>query len=280
MNEERTINLETRCHECIFAKFENNIQIGCELGRSDKFQKQGKAKRVFLDNTEAFQISTVCNTYRDKVWAETSSQADNIDSDNIKMLADCVRDFVTVPVSYIIVEQSNDGPEEVSRKIAKTAADILTHDILPKSVIFVVDNDEMFEDINKVLDTIDMILIDSGIEYRLVRNLETPVEYYRLLDVGVSKTKTVYYTHCKLGDTIPKDTISLLDHAVNNNLWTVSYVEAGEDGVEVIQTGLHKIVGGNEAAYLRDKVHKLAESQEVTHKMIYTWDQLHAKKLS
>lgn len=278
--EEKTLELQTRCHGCIFAEFNNDVQIGCKLGRSSKFQQQGKTTRKTLDNVEAYEISTVCNTYRDQEWADNSHQTENIDSNDIKQLADSVLDFVQPRVDFIIVEDSDDDLETVEKKFITTISSILTHTILPQSVVFVVNNDGLFTNIRSVLDLIDSMLIDSGIDYQLVRNIEKPVEYFRLLDVGVTKGKGLYYTHYDLGVEVPSNIISSLDHAINQNLWTVCYVEAQDNHSEVVQGSLHKLVGGNEGSYIKDKINKLAESQQNKHKMMYTWEQLNVKKLS
>ncbi len=283
MFEERTLKLQTRCHECIFAKISNNIQIGCEFGRSAKFTEQGKTERKYIEEVSALEISTVCNTYRDKEWQGNKEFLE---------VKNEVRTFVTAQVDFIIIERSLDDLETVLKKFNTTLNSILAQEILPKSVIFVIDNDPLFKDIDKMLETIEMFLLDSEIEFQLVRNIEKPVEYYRLLDVGVSKAKRTYYTHYTLGDSIPTDIIMALDCVINDNLWTVCYVECMDKWdkdeenhkldykEEIVQRNLHKQLGGNEGSYIKDKIEHLANSQGVKHKIMYTWDQLHAKKLS
>ena len=70
MFEEKTLKLQTRCHQCIFAQFDKNVQTGCELGRSKEYRKQGKTERKMLDGVDAYEISTACTTYRDDEWLD------------------------------------------------------------------------------------------------------------------------------------------------------------------------------------------------------------------
>jgi hypothetical protein len=285
--EEKTLKLQTRCHECIFAQFSElttgNQQIGCDLGRSEKFRQQGKAERKILENVDAYEISTACTTYRDAQWL------DKYEEENDVPAIDSVRDFVKPRVDFIIVEHTKDDLEKVESKFIKTINSILAQEIPPRSVVFVLDNDPLFKHIRVVLDLIDSMLIDSGFDYQLVRNMEQPVEYYRLLDVGVAKTTGTYYTHYELGVEIPKNLIDGLDAAINDSMWTVCYVEAeGDDNCDdvltareqIVQRSLHKLLGGNEGAYIEDKIDQLAESQQVKNKIMYAWEQLDAKKLS
>jgi hypothetical protein len=293
--EEKTLKLQTRCHECIFAQFDKSVQTGCELGRSEEFRKQGKTERKLLENVDAYEISTACTTYRDEKWAADSLERDNISSDDLRQLADSVRDFVKPKVDLIIVENTADDTGKVQLKLIKTINSILTQEILPNSVVFVVNNDPLFKEIRVVLDLMDGMMIDSGIDYQLVRNMEQPVEYYRLLDVGVTKTTGTYYTHYPLGAEIPENLLNGFDVAINDSMWTVCHVRHEPQGVgercyvdaedstlrqEIVQRSLHKLLGGNEGAYIVDKITQLADSQQVKNKMMFTWEQLDAKKLS
>ena len=286
MFEEKTLKLQTRCHECVFAQIEDGVQVGCDLGRSEEFRKQGKTERKLLENTDAYEISTACTTYRDAEWVDLTEGVEDLETAMTH-----VRNFVKPRVDLIIVENTLDDVGKVQLKIIKTVNSILGQEILPNSVVFVVNNDPLFKEIRVVLDLIDSLLIDSGIDYQLVRNMELPVEYYRLLDVGVAKTTGTYYTHYELGAEVPKNLINEFDVALNENMWTVCYVGhelAGTVGdiehsnlrEEIVQRSLHKLLGGNEGAYIGDKITQLAESQQVKNKMMFTWEQLDAKKLS
>jgi hypothetical protein len=293
--EEKTLKLQTRCHQCIFAQFDKNVQTGCELGRSKEYRKQGKTERKMLDGVDAYEISTACTTYRDDEWLDAHVEehrtyiGDSTLAGIYESAKEEVRNFVKPQVDFIIVENTTDDVGKIQLKLIKTINSILGQDILPRSVVFVVNNDPMFKEIRTVLDLIDSLMIDSDIKYQLVRNVELPVEYYRLLDVGVGKTSGTYYTHYELGAEVPKNLLNSFDVGINDSMWTVCYVEhelinnLDVDFVpkeEIVQRSLHKLLGGNEGAYIQDKITQLAESQQVKNKMMFTWEQLDAKKLS
>ena len=129
MSDQRTMKIQTKCHECIFATFNNNKQqLGCELGRSEKFSAQGKTKTTNIRGTKALEISTVCNTYRDKEWEEAWHEHNDVQS-NWQHPKDDVRNFVTCKVDFVIVENTDDDIDKVEEKFMITLESIIRHDL-------------------------------------------------------------------------------------------------------------------------------------------------------
>lgn len=65
--DDKTIDFETSCKDCIFAKFKNGIQTRCLFhDRLSIYQDLQLAELVEEDNLEFFKINTVCNAKRSK----------------------------------------------------------------------------------------------------------------------------------------------------------------------------------------------------------------------
>ncbi len=57
---------ETSCKNCIFAIYENKMQIGCDHNRIEKFGSD--VIEAYDDDCEFFVINRLCNYYRPKFW--------------------------------------------------------------------------------------------------------------------------------------------------------------------------------------------------------------------
>ena len=57
---------QTSCKECIFAKYENNTQVGCLADRISKFDNDIIA--AYDEHTEFYVINRLCNMFRKHTW--------------------------------------------------------------------------------------------------------------------------------------------------------------------------------------------------------------------
>lgn len=65
---DKTKVLQTSCKNCLFAKYDKKTQVGCSVGRIDKFKKQNKVTEAMDDEKEFYVIDRLCNLYRDWKW--------------------------------------------------------------------------------------------------------------------------------------------------------------------------------------------------------------------
>ena len=59
---------ETACKNCLFAVYDENTQVGCQLGRLKKWQDQFKVIDAYDDDKEFYVIKGICNTVREVTW--------------------------------------------------------------------------------------------------------------------------------------------------------------------------------------------------------------------
>ena len=60
--------MRTTCAGCVFSARDNGVQVGCVLGKLEKYEKLGKV--IKPDNASHFEIDAYCNTCRDITWLE------------------------------------------------------------------------------------------------------------------------------------------------------------------------------------------------------------------
>lgn len=59
---------QTNCIECICAKYENNLQTGCAVGRLENFINRDEAHLVDEADKKHYVITRICNSYRSEKW--------------------------------------------------------------------------------------------------------------------------------------------------------------------------------------------------------------------
>ena len=59
---------ETACKNCLFAVYDENTQIGCQMGRLEKWRDQFKVIDAYDDDKEFYVIKAICNTVRQDTW--------------------------------------------------------------------------------------------------------------------------------------------------------------------------------------------------------------------
>lgn len=59
---------ETACKNCLFAVYDHKTQIGCRLGRLDKYIDRDEVIEVYDEEAEFYVIKGICNTVRQTEW--------------------------------------------------------------------------------------------------------------------------------------------------------------------------------------------------------------------
>jgi hypothetical protein len=65
------VGVETICRDCVFAKYAENVQVGCSLGKIDRFAKQGIVEECVDEYGKEFYLlqNTICISWRSPDWA-------------------------------------------------------------------------------------------------------------------------------------------------------------------------------------------------------------------
>lgn len=260
MSNEKNAETTTHCHDCVFAEFvasydidgneDGELQYDCKLKRLDKFSDK---EIIDIDYIKAYKINRICMGCRDDNWAEGRKD----------IIADVYKEM-EISIDFIIVLDT------VSiTALDKTFQSIVNQDIKPRSVILVID-DSKYKEISGYFTLLKNIMSDNDIKYQLVRCFEDDAVYERLVDVGVNKCRSVLYTHYRSGEIVPeKFTVALNDY-YNKELKRFIYIEGNEDYHDVVFTSYHKLMGGNDAGYIGDKIKFKAKEQDNL-ELVHEW---------
>lgn len=187
------MSFKTKCDNCYFSVLENEQQVGCSLGRLEKYKEKGLAEKT--DNY--YLIGTFCNSVRTPTWAE--KQENPFDAIKVER-----RSTITAIVEY-------------NKDYEKTIDSLLEQTILPSSIRLLVNGDKLTEgDIAYILDKYGkykQFLLVREFQHTDVKELIQKWVYVK--DVNLLKTTYFTYVQSPIED---KTVIEQLDNLVNNEL--------------------------------------------------------------
>jgi len=253
---ERTFDLKTICRDCIFAEFTDDAvtQTGCKLGRLDKFRDKGKTKPIEDENgLEYYEISTLCNTCRDKNWEDKFT-------DSIPR----VIKEVELKIDAIILDDSNH--DNWHQDVMVSVQSLLNQVLKPCRIVVVVYNKmKAFSGLKELLDK-------AGIKYDIVNVLEYTNNSYLLLNHGISRCRNQYYSVVESGNVLPNDYFAKLNKIINNDLDQFSMIEPVNDTGSLtgltVQRKLHQMIQsltGKIDLNIIEAVKALAKEQNLEH---------------
>ena len=250
---ERTVDIKTICRDCIFAEFTDDAvtQIGCKLGRLDKYRDKGKAKPIEDENgLEYYEITTFCNTCRNKEWDDKFS--DPVE----RVLAE-----IQLKVDAIIIDDSNH--EKWYDDIMVTVKNLINQELPPCRIVIVCyKKTKPFSSLRDLMDK-------AGIKYDIVNVLEYSKSPYALLNHGVRKCRNQYYTVVESGSELPNDYFARLNSILNDELGQFSMIEPQDQLTGLtVQRKLHQMIQnltGKTELNIVDAVKSLAKEQNLEH---------------
>lgn len=249
---ERTLDIKTICRDCIFAEFTEDAitQTGCKLGKLDIYRDKDKAKAIEDENgLEYYEISTFCNTCRDKTW-------DDKFSDPIER----VIKEVEIKIDGIIVEDTKNKDWE--KDVFTSVNSLLAQTIRPCRIVIVCYRKT--QSFTKLKDFLDK----AEIKYDIVNVLEYAGNINELINHGVKKCRNQFYTIVESGSELPSDFFEKLNTIVNVDLDQFSMIEPRKQLTGLtIQRKLHHIIQNlvGKDFNIVEVVKKLASEQNLPH---------------
>lgn len=236
----------TDCTNCTFA----DPQTGCKFDRIAKFEAQG-SKPTLQDNGFYKIDGRVCNLHRDKGWGGSPEDA---------------RRAVSLKVDALIYADSECSLYDVK----STIYSLLLQNPLPHKIV-VMKHDGVFEatDVIRMLRDMDM----QGVPWSVL-DCAPDLELPALVDDAMRKCSGEYYAVFTAGHEVRRDFLNRLDKAYNDDCRPFLMVEADDDfnGL-VLNSYMHKFVGGNKTKLLTQQLYEAAQSQG-WEKMIVRFDDL------
>ena len=242
----RTSNFVTVCKDCIFAEWEDNYQIGCELGRLKKFEENGYDVEMTSDESlHYYVVDTICN--------RCFSKHNTNDDPQIKDKVIAVGRF-----NYDLIVDCT-GIDDVEQIKTTVDSNVNNQTIRPGKVVFLIDN-------LSYVDTHNMLseIIEDGIEFEVTRvfvdNSSELVDQY---DFAVKRFNKVYYVVIKCGQEVPTDFPNMLDNILNEELrpFVLLYSKEHPFHCLVVLRSLHKAFRGSKVMPIYEKIEEAAEHQ-------------------
>jgi predicted transcriptional regulator len=247
--------VSTSCQHCVFAKWRPNIQIGCQLGRLDKFGENAVLGKEF------YTINRCCSTFRDQSWEQKMCGI----MSGKETLVELVKKEVELKIGAIIYVENH--TDEQARTTLTTLVD---QQLQPKHILLCYKNERKpIHYMNLLRDTFDKTPID----YKLERILNTSYSVEQCLDSGLDRLKNIYCVIYEAGFDTKQTPLHLFNSFVNDECQICSMVLPTKkyNGL-VIQKQLYKHVGGFGQIGLVNKVQILEKEQEC--QITKTWDQV------
>jgi len=252
---QKTLNIQTSCKDCIFAVYEGMTQTGCEFNRIETFRERGtNIVEAYDHDKEFFVIDRFCNRCRNQDWADEQK------GDNYK---DIVTEESRLQIDIFIYIDKSNTVEDIEASL--TNFDELF--LLPSTIILVNNNDGIkSEDL--------LVLIKKqkhDFKWRIERIIELDCSKLRAIDLSMKRCKSTYYSVVDAGDIISQSFCQGINRLLNDELFQFSMITNGKEyNKSVIQTQLHKILAGNKKRSIIEKIEELAEEQNA-HNMIIKW---------
>jgi hypothetical protein len=258
---ERTEDFKTSCKTCVFAQWEEGVQIDtCDMGRLEKYIDRGQTE----SHPDGYQvIQTICNACRGTKWMSQLPLNTN--------LVAAVEDEIKVSVAFIIVV-TEQNTEKMFKLLHERLNECVNQkQIAPSEIILLVQNtkaksSEIYEMANEIC---------GNVACKLVRIVDELLPLDSCLDLAVQNiSKSRYYCVVYLTHRISVNTIKLINQLINNDLRIISVIKPayGFSGL-VVQTMLHKIFGGNKLLPIHEKIEEAAKVQGKTD-FILRWDEV------
>jgi len=260
----------TSCCECVFAEYVGDTQMGCSMGRLEKYRRNGTTVlEAHNDEKEFFVVERFCSAFRDSEWKDVLFYYSN---DLSEKPEDRVRKEIKIRSGFFIgFDDTCDIPslektivsiaeQELQPLYVTVANSSKTNNLLILSVLR-----SYFEDDGEVVYTCSHVKVD---ELSTRKQTEIP-EIWRAIDHAFKTTaKNGYYTAIKAGKTFSKDYLASINHYINEEMKQIILIDS-EDGEEYfMQCSLHKLMYGSNGKFVVDKVVELSEEQDLYHMVV------------
>lgn len=259
MNHDKTIEIKTSCKDCIFAEWSTLTQIGCVFDRLEKYRDMGLTKPIQEDGKQFYEINALCNTCRDKEWAD---KQDCLIS-NVKKETAIDVDII---IPYLLL-----GKEGID-KLDLTLKSIVNMNKKPKNVIVPIKDWNV--DYNHIMNLLKTNLKKTNINYYLVSVISPVTDIQAMIDNAFKNVESMYYSVFLPGYKVPNDFIVKINKLINVDLMKFSMIKPVENiNGFTVQSMLHKIFYGNENDELSNKIINAAEIQQSQH-MVKEWNEI------
>lgn len=243
MLDEKTVNFQTSCKDCVFSIKNPKVgqQVGCHAGMLNRFND----KKLDWENGH-YLINDICNRKRVQSWWD-KHKFENF----LAAVEQCEKEIEIASTLIVVVDSEQAGLSFIELLNASPA-----NFVLPKSVFFIL----TYSGANK--DT----FLDAKLINNITRRVILPVadkDVTRLIDAAVGSVKTTYYTVWFAPSFSPAK-LSELNKVINDDgvkmIMDVPHDDNRYNGF-TCSTLAHRIFHGNTNMPLHEKLEESAALQ-------------------
>lgn len=232
------MTVSTSCQKCVFAEFDDNKQVGCELGRLDIYREHGIEVSTHTndeDSKEAFLIvGRICTACRDLEWGEKNPKKE------WRQIVEKQMDM-----RYLVIIVADSDTEALERSIKSVA-----NQELPSTEVVVVRPITCKLDSPAIIPVLKKYALNS---WKISHELANE-DFGRCIDRVVDNSNgTSFYTTIPEGTELETDLFSTINHRINQELLQFSMLEA-QDGTPIFNTAAHMHLDGNYERPLQEKI--------------------------
>lgn len=175
----------THCRDCVFAKFEDNKQVGCKYDRVRKFKELGLDVQEVTDSDITYNtINILCNhCFTKKAW------------DEAKNPETALFNFSCIKNTFVFIDDKEKDFATTYNNVLGACHSAVFSSVRPQAIIYVLLKPERFtasENLSLV-ELVKSILKNTGISYNISYPLET-TNWNAYLYSAKNNLKTDYFS--------------------------------------------------------------------------------------
>ena len=252
-NDEVSIQVSsTSCYNCVFAKYSDNEQIGCNANRLEIFAKHGHEIIPIKNDNEDEKVffvidGKICVYYRNSEWAYASYKKDSVEE-----ILTCVQNELKIPYHVLLFFRSSDSFEDIKNRLSE----LENQDIKPK-IVTIVDRSHservMTGELMKICQ--DYNFAHWRIQtVQAVDQIDNDV--IDLVYDSTKKMKYMFYTILECSHSIPKDMSKDIHKSLHDDMKSFVILTPNSDGIgkTVLKVAHEKYSGNSFTIPLEDKI--------------------------
>ena len=264
------MKIETCCKGCVFAKYEDDSQVGCELGRVELMNPSGEGR--IEDGVFNYVFKRFCNAYRPEGWKDVLSKEEKKDT-----IATVKKETRPTMCAFVFLNtQSEDALNDLRYTVGQLK---VQEDADLRCVVIINPKVEYNGGIQEILASeFDF----NKTEHHIVLSLREQEDLF-LIDDAFSHAKNGWILVTESGEAVPPSLFSRINKKINIDMKRLVLVKPYENWNGMIfQAAIYKFLDGNkmlidpetrEAVEINflEKIEMLASESEDSDS-IYEWE--------
>lgn len=148
----------THCRDCVFAKFKDNTQVGCQYDRIQRYQALGIPVNTITEGEKTyFTINAFCNhCVTAEVWEKTPNRETSL------------YNYTCIKNTFIIIDEANKNFADTYNDLLHSCNTAIFSEIRPKNLIYILVNSGRFTTQQNIdlINLLQSVTKGTGINYQ------------------------------------------------------------------------------------------------------------------